>query len=79
MSASEEAFRLAATMLCIPGSRNPLMRLFAVTASMLVFMLWQLKRLEGVWYRIRCFLKELIDKISAFLDCIVTITGKIIP
>lgn len=59
------------------SSRNPLMRLFCVTTALLMFTLWQHKRLFAKPFSLRTFIKKIIDSICTLLDCIITPTGVI--
>ena len=59
------------------SSRNPLMRLFCVTTALLMFTLWQHKRLFAKPFSLRTFIKKIIDSICSLLKCIITPTGVI--
>lgn len=62
------------------SSRNPLMRLFCVVTSFLVFMLWQVSRInpKSLWVSLRCFVKECISFLCKVLHCVISPVGEII-
>lgn len=62
------------------SSRNPLMRLFCVVASFLMFTLWQVSRAppNSFWCSLRRFVKNCIAFLCNVLHCIISPVGEIL-
>jgi hypothetical protein len=61
------------------SSRNPLMRLFCVVASFLIFTLWQVGRLSKVCNcSLRRFVKQCLSLLCRLLKCIISPLGEIL-
>lgn len=61
------------------SSTNPLMRLFCVVASFLLFTLWQVDRINSfLWCSLRCFVKKCVLFLCKFLHCIISPIGEIL-
>ncbi len=59
------------------SSRNPVMRLFCITLSLLLFALWQTEKLVIPKISVRTFVKRVIHVLSKALGYIITITGRV--
>lgn len=60
------------------SSRNPLMRLFSVTLSFLLFALWQVQTLISRVQSLRTFVKHTITTLCVMLRCFLTTLGEIL-
>jgi hypothetical protein len=61
------------------SSRNPLMRLYCVVASFLIFTLWQVGRLSKICNcSLRRFVKQCLDQLCKLLKCVISPLGEIL-